>query len=127
MKRATRRNKLYRLSVSLIITTTLFLLAGCTPSSNVINLTIFQEGNKLAKTKLLPKQSKELLDNRIGAIASDMLMMPNGSFPQIGGLTSFGLKRYKWSVNEVDATLNPDGTIPQINYRWSQRIRNRLG
>jgi hypothetical protein len=90
-------------------------------TSDTRNYVGLQEGNNSTKTRLISESSKELEYNRIGAIASDMLTMPGGNASQfLDELISHGIKRFKWSVNEVDATLNPDGTIPQINWNESE-------
>ena len=117
---------LYRLLLCISLA---LLLFGCSASSNVTNSTssnvsdliTFQEGNKTTETRFLPKQSNSLLDNRIGAIASDMLTMPGGNASQfLAELTSHGLKRFKWSVNELDAAVLPDGTMIGIDWDESE-------
>lgn len=92
-----------------------------TPISVTLNtrkLATLQEGNSLQVIHLLSKFSGELADNRIGSIGSNMLERNNAT-QFLSELTSYGIKRFKWSLNEVDANLAPDGrTILQID--WSE-------
>ena len=111
------RQILCRFSIGLLLS--LLLIAGCTtPPSSTSKLIILQEGNSLLKTQLSPKPSKELADNRIGAIASDILSSRNA--PQLlRDITSHGLKRYKWTYNEAEqVSVMGSGTTNEID--WSE-------
>ncbi len=70
------------------------------PTSGTRRALILQEGNNLPKTRLRPKRSQELADNRIGSICTPP------SCPQdertVADFAALGVKRIRLSLNELD-------------------------
>jgi hypothetical protein len=71
------------------------------PVSGMRKLANLQEGNTLLRTRIPPKRSKELADNRIGNGMGWLWKEGEGAITQIlNELTSLGIKRIKWVLNE---------------------------
>jgi hypothetical protein len=88
------------------------------PTSGTRRFVVFQEGNNLPKTRLQPKRSKELADNRIGAQWSN-LWQPFGYQEILNSeISGMGLKRVRLTINEAEAETNQGGTISGID--WSK-------
>jgi len=66
-----------------------------------------QEGNNRARTKLQPKRSGELADNRIGTIAGSLWHLEPEVFPsfvlEASHVLDLGLKRFRLTINNLDA------------------------
>jgi len=87
------------------------------PISGIRKLANLQEENSLPKIGVQVKRSKELADSRIGFGAGTDWSMRNA--PQaLREVTSSGIKRVYWTLNEAETESNLGGTIVGID--WSE-------
>jgi hypothetical protein len=90
------------------------------PVSGVRKIANLQEGNSVLRTRLPPKRSKELADNRIGNGMGNLWAAGEGAITQIlNELTSLGIKRITWGLNEGEQSAPLGGGV-SININWTK-------
>ncbi len=107
------KNKKYILGILILI----IFLIGC--AEKPLNIEWFQTGNIQEITKLQPKQSQELEDNRIGIHFNDFWKLEPEVFPEnvldSDHILKQGVKRARFAINNFDSDRvhwsNPENII----------------